>query len=128
MFCKDLRNQPIKVINPEQKEMIPLSNEETESYEKQKLCYICEKEFSSNKKYRKVKDHCHYSGIFRTVAHNNCDLRYKTPKEIAIVFHNGFVYDYHFIIEQLTEESKGKFDCLGENTEKYITLTVSIYI
>ena len=43
MFCKDLRDQETKIINHEKKEMIPLTNEEKESYEKQKNCYICEK-------------------------------------------------------------------------------------
>ena len=33
-----------------------------------------------NKKYHKVRDHCHYSGKFREAAHNICNLRYKTPK------------------------------------------------
>ena len=43
MFCKNLRNQAMKIINYEKKEMIPLTNEETQSYEKQKVCYIREK-------------------------------------------------------------------------------------
>ena len=43
MFCKDLRGQAMKIINYEKKEMIRLTHEETESYEKQKVCYICEK-------------------------------------------------------------------------------------
>ena len=42
-------------------------------------------------------------------------------KKIAIVLHNGSTYDYHFIIKQLAEDFKGQFECLGENTEKYIT-------
>ena len=33
---------------------------------------------------------------------------------------------YLFIIEQLAKEFKGSFDCLGENTEKYITFSVPI--
>ena len=97
------------------------------SYEKQKICHICEKEFNTNKKYRKVRDHCHYTGKFRRAAHKNCNLRYKRPKEIPIVFHNGSSYDYHFIIKQLAIEFKGKFNCLGENTEKYITFLAPIY-
>ena len=44
-----------------------------------------------------------------------------------MVFHNGSVYDYHFIIKQLSIEFRGKFDYLGENTEKYITSSVPIY-
>ena len=108
--------------------MIPLNDKETESYEKQKVCYICKKEFSTDKNdknafklYHKVRDHCHYTGKFRGAAHSICNLRYKTPKEIPVVFHNGSTYDYHFIIKQLAIEFKGEFECLGENTEKYIT-------
>ena len=62
MFCKDLKIQAIKIINYEKKEIIPLTNEETESFEKQKVYSICKKEFSNDKKYRKVRYHCHYTG------------------------------------------------------------------
>ena len=48
MFCKDLRNQAIKKINYEKKEMIPLTDKEIESHEKQKVCYICKKKFSTD--------------------------------------------------------------------------------
>ena len=48
-FSEDLKNQVIKVINYEKKEMIPLTNDEKNSYEKQKVCYICKKEFCINK-------------------------------------------------------------------------------
>ena len=128
MFCKDLRNQAVKIINYEKNEMIPLINEEKESYEKQEVYYICKKEFSTDKKYRKVRDHGYYTGKSREAAHNSCNLRYKIPTEIPLAFHNGSVYDYHFIIKQLAIELKGKFDCLGENTKKYITFSAPIYI
>ena len=107
--------------------MIPLTNEEKESYEKQKVCYICEKEFNSDKKYCKVRDHCYYTGKFRGAAYSICNLRYKIPKEIPVVFHNGSRYNYHFINKQLAIEFKGNFNCLGENTEKYITFSAPIY-
>ena len=77
-------------------------------------------------KYRKVKDHCHYTGKYRGTAHNICNLRYKTPKEIPIVFHNHSTYDYPFIIKELAKEFKEQFQCLGENTDKYITFSVLI--
>ena len=78
------------------------------------------------KLYRKVRDHCHYTGKFRGAAHSICNLSYKVPKEIPVVIHNGSTYDCHFIIKQLAEEFEGQFECLGENTEKYITFSVSI--
>ena len=123
IFCKDLKDQAMKVINCEKKEMIPLTDEEKESYENQKICHICKKEFSTD---NKVRDHCHYTGKYRGAAHNNCNLNYKIPKEIRAVFHNGSTYDYHFIIKQLAREFKGNFECLGENTEKYITFSAPI--
>ena len=46
------------------KEMIPLTNEKKEVHHEQKVCYICRKVFSThdnNKKYYKVRDHCHYT-------------------------------------------------------------------
>ena len=87
--------------------MLPLTKEERKIYRKQKVCYICKREFGTddnNKKYHKVKDHCHYTGKYRGAAHNTCSLRYKVPKEILVVFHNGPTYDYHFIIKELAEE------------------------
>ena len=112
------------------KEMIPLTKEEKKIYCEPKVCYICKKGFSidddNNKKYYKVREHFHYTGKYRRVAHDFCDLRYKTPKEIPVVFHNGFTYDYHFIIIVLAEEFEGQFECLGENIEKYITFSVPI--
>ena len=67
-----------------------------EFYEKQKVCHICKKKFSSDKndentfeKYHKVRDPCHYTRKFRGAAHNTCNLRYKIPKKIPVVFHNG---------------------------------------
>ena len=53
-------------------------------------------------------------------------MRYKVLEEIPVVFHNGSTYDYHFIIKELVKEFKGNFECLGENTEKYITFSVPI--
>ena len=57
---------------------------------------------------------------------NICNLRYKITKEIPVVFHNGSTYDYHFIIKELVKEFDGNFECLGENTEKYITFSIPI--
>ena len=79
-----------------------------------------------NKKYYKVKDHCHYTGKHRGAVHDICNLRYKVPKEILVGFHNGSTDDYHFIVKELAEKFEEKFECLGENTEKYITFSVPI--
>ena len=128
-FCKDLREHSKKRINYEKKKNILLTPEDEKDYDDQKVCYICKKEFDNNdndKKQQKVRDHCHCTGKYRDATHNICNLRYKIPKEIPVVFHNGSTYDYHFIIKELAKEFKGNFECLGENTEKYITFSVPI--
>ena len=126
-FCKDLREHATKIINYEKKDMIPLTKKEEKNHNNQKVCYICKNEFdTSDKKHHKVRDQCHYTGKYRGAAHNICNLRYKISKEIPILFHNGSTYDYHFIIKELVKEFDGNFECLGENTEKYITFSVPI--
>ena len=103
-FCKDLREHATKIINYEKKDMIPLTKKEEENYNNQKVCYICKKEFDkSDKKHHKVRE-----------------------KKIPIVFHNGSTHDYHFIIKELVKEFEDNFECLGENTEKYMTFSVPI--
>ena len=42
------------------------------------------------------------------------------------MFHNGSTYDYHFIIKGLADEFEGQLECLGQNTEKYISFSVPI--
>ena len=48
------------------------------------------------------------------------------PHEIPVVLHNDSNYDYHFLIKELANEYEWKFECLGENTEKYKTFSVPI--
>ena len=49
----------MKIINSEKKKIMPLTDEEKETYENQKNCYICEQEFCTNesneKKFRKMQ-------------------------------------------------------------------------
>ena len=99
-FCKDLRTHATKINNYEKKKMMPLTIKEEIYHNKQKICYICKKQFDNNdKKQQKVRDHCHYTGKYRGAAHNICNLRYKVPKEIPVVFHNGSTYDYQRVSE-----------------------------
>ena len=126
-LCKDLREHATKIINYEKKNTTPLTKKEEKNHSKQEVCYIFKKEFNTDdKKLYKVRDHCHYTGKYRGAVHNICNVRYKIPKEIPIVFHNDSTYDYHFIIKELVKEFDGNFECLGENTEKYITFSVPV--
>ena len=91
--------------------MTPLTDDENRYYEEQKYATYTKKRFVmiKNKKkrfklYKKVRDHCHFTGKFRGAAHCICNLHYKAPREIAVKIHNGSKYDYHVIIKELAEE------------------------
>ena len=106
-----------------------LTKEQRESYENSKTCYICQEKFENkhwkNKKYCKVRDHCHYTREYRGAAHSICNLKYRVPKKVLRVFHNGSNYDYHFIIKEFAEEFKKQFTLL-ENIGKHKTFKVLI--
>ena len=127
-FSLNLREHGEKIINYEQAKIIALTKEEWKQHRSQKVCYICKRVFSTddnNNNYHKIKDHCYYTGRYSGAADVVCGKKCKIPKEIPVIFHNGSTY-FHFIIKELAEEFKGKFECLGENTEKYITFSVPI--
>ena len=122
-FAKALKTMAMMIINTPQNSMIPLTDEENRKYERSNKCHICSKKFIHDKesekyrKYCKVRDHCHYTGKYRGSAHSICNLKYKVPKEIPVVFHNGSKYDYHFIINELAIRTDG-IECLDEDAEK----------
>ena len=126
-FSETLKAQVNKIINISQKPMDPLTDQEKMQHANANTCFICEKPFGNDKNAIKVRDHCHYTGKYRGAAHSACNLQYKIPKSIPVVFRNGSRYDFHLIIKQLAHDFDGPFNCLGENTEKYITFSICIF-
>ena len=130
-FCESLREHALQTINFKKKKMTLLTNEQHKSHVNEKICYICKEKFgdkySKDKKYCKVRNHCHYTGKYRGSAASICNLMYNVHKEIPVTFHNGSIYDCHFIIKELVKEFEGQITYLGENTEKYTTFSVPTF-
>ena len=107
-FCEFLREQAKKIIK--KRKMKLLTKEQQKSYENANICYLCKQVFENkylkDKKHRKVRNHGHYTGKYRSATHSICNLKYTVPKKIPIAFHNGSNHDYHFIIKELAEELK----------------------
>ena len=65
IFCKDLREHATETINFEKKEMLALKKKEKMKYQKQICCHIFNEKFNGmfdeDKKYRRIRDHCHYT-------------------------------------------------------------------
>ena len=83
-FCKDLREHVTEISNYDKKEMIPLTDEENKSDEKQKVCYMWKKEYSTYetdknkfKIYNKVRHHCYYSVEFSGADYSVWDTKHQ---------------------------------------------------
>ena len=79
--------------------MGPLTKKQWKKYKRSTKCHICYKPFTL--KDPKVRDHCHYTGLYRCPAHSLCNLRYKIPSYIPVGFHNLSGYDAHLFIREL---------------------------
>ena len=62
-------------LHPSQQPMTGLIDVFKREHKAEEECHICLKEFNDHKN-KKVRDHCHYTGLYRAAAHNNCNLKY----------------------------------------------------
>ena len=73
--------------------MLPFTKTKLKLHQDATECYICGKrflkKFAHDKNYRNVRDHCHFPGKYRWVAHSICNLAFNVPNEIPVVFQNG---------------------------------------
>ena len=108
--------------------MTPLTPKEIEKHKKSKRCHICCKPFREDNP--KVRDHCHYTGRYRGPAHTKCNLQYKIPSYIPVVFHNLAGYDAHLFIRELAASKPGevKMDVIAKNKEDYITFSIRVAV
>ena len=85
------------------------------------MCHICYKPFTLRDP--KVRDHCHYTGLYRGPAHSLCNLRYKIPSYIPVVFHNLSGYDAHLFIRELGAHTSD-MEVIAKNKEDYISFSM----
>ena len=102
------------------------TQKDLESYNATTVCHICGGELDKDKDDlgdSKVRDHCHLSGKFRGAAHNKCNLSFRVPKFIPVVFHNLSGYDGHLFIKKLNSNNGENIKCIPKNEEQYISFS-----
>ena len=105
-FCEHIISEAKRWYNsfPE-KPMAPLTKTQLKECARVTKCHICFKPFSKKKK--KVRDHCHYTGLYRGAAHSSYNLQYKISSDIPVIFHNLAGYDAHLFIRELAKYTTG---------------------
>ena len=109
--------------------MDPLTKAQLKKHEEVRICHICFKSFNGENP--KARDHWHYTGRYRGPAHMKCNLQYKIPLYIPIVFHNLSRYDAHLFIKELasiTDRSIGHMGVIAKNTEDCISFSIKVEV
>ena len=125
-FCEHIISEAKKLCKsfPE-KPITPLTKSQLKEYARATKCHICFKSFSEKKK--KVRDHCHYSGLYRGAAHSSCNLQYKILSYIPVVFHNLAGYDAHLFIRELAKYTTG-MGVIAKDMEDYISFSIKVEV
>ena len=79
-----------------------------------------------------ARDHCHLTGRFRGLAHNNCNLNTRRAHTsfVPILFHNFSGYDCHLIFEKVINMATEKNikinenDIIAKSSESYISVKI----
>ena len=127
-FLNAIEDEEIKInkIFNKPKDII-MTETDNKKFKESKQCWICEKTFfDGDKNYRKVHDHCHFTGKYRGAAHSLCNLKFSIKPDktiIPVVYHNLRGYDSHRIMQAISK-TKGDLICIADNMEKYISFSL----
>ena len=123
-FCNYIKGEACRLYHmfPELP-MDPLTKKQWKKYKKATKCHICYKPFTQTN--LKVRDHCHYTGLYRGPAHSLCNLRYKIPSYIPVVFHNLSGYDTHLFIRESGGHASD-MEVIAKSKEDYISFSIKV--
>uniref|UniRef100_A0A1B6I4V7 DNA-directed DNA polymerase n=1 Tax=Homalodisca liturata TaxID=320908 RepID=A0A1B6I4V7_9HEMI len=100
--------------------MIPLTDYERNRIKSINNCELCNLEFTMIE--QPVKDHCHFTGRFRNLLCNKCNLKRKNQTCLPIFLHGSSNYDTHFIVKQLGCDQQ-KINVIPNSSEKYVSFS-----
>ncbi|KAK3105269.1 hypothetical protein FSP39_021352 [Pinctada imbricata] len=113
-------------------EPLKMTTETEKLYSDAIECHICKKPFSE--KSVKVRDHFHigvsgdinspgYSN-FRGAACQDCNLNFKEPKFIPVIFHNLRGFDGHLLCQAIGVYKDKEIKCIPQNMNKYVSTSL----
>ena len=125
-FCNYIKGEARRLYHmfPELP-MGPFTKKQWKKYKRSTKCHICHKPFTLGDP--KVRDHCHYTGLYRGPAHSLYNLRYKIPSYIPVMFHNLSGYDAHLFIRELGAHTSD-MEVIAKNKEDYISFSINVQL
>ena len=117
IFVSKLEKLTHKIYNDFYRKPIPMKLDLTrqQEYYSATKYHICGGELNDHR----VRDHCHYTGVYRGAAHNRCNLQCRKPMILPVIFHNLQGYDAHLFIKQLARLSGG-LSCIPSTDNIYL--------
>lgn len=127
-FCANLEQHSEVIINCDKTELLLTKKDKNLTMNKSFVTYA-----KKNLMNFKVCNYSHYTGKYKSSAHSICNLKYKTPKDVPAVFHNGSNYDNHFLTKCDSFQKKSACQRIwrsiwvpSRKIEKYINLSEPI--
>jgi hypothetical protein len=104
-----------------------MTQEDEEDYNSSSKCHLCSSQIypDGNNMYRKVRDHCHFTGKYRGAAHSICNLKARKPNFIPTLFNNLEGYDEHLSLPSLAVNGEN-VTSIPLNEEKHKSLSKEI--
>ena len=99
-----------------------ITRQQEQEFQACQTCHICSGHINADQK--KVRDHCHISGLYRGCAHESCNVNFNYKNfKIPVFFHNLKGFDGHLIIQGLKEMNFSNIRIIAQNFEKYMTFS-----
>ena len=113
-------------------EPLIMNDESEKEYRQAKECHICHKPFAS--KTVKVRDHYHIGVTgdinspnytnYRGAACQDCNLNFREPNYIPVVFHNLRGFDGHLLCQAIGKYKDKDIKCIAQNMDRYISTSL----
>ncbi|XP_053210240.1 uncharacterized protein LOC128394030 [Panonychus citri] len=123
VFLQSLNKSCEKILNALKNRFsqLRMSTGDQKLFDESTQCHICENDFNIDDV--KVRDHDHFTGLYRGAAHDLCNLQMKVPVDIPVVFHNLKNFDAHILIKAIQDRMYDHINIIPQNTEKYISFS-----
>ncbi|KAK3104974.1 hypothetical protein FSP39_014438 [Pinctada imbricata] len=123
IFLQELLQEQAEINDILQEiEPLTMTDSNEQDFQRSTQCHICTKTFTASSV--KVRDHCHVSGRYRGAACQSCNLNFKHPQFIPVVFHNLKGFDGHILCQALGFFKDYEINCIAQITEKYVSFSL----